>query len=255
MFVLHLELSRFKGIVSVLAKEGRLAESECDMVILEFSNFSRDQAVELACKNFSSSDDRLDEFYSNLFSQNDHSQKYRNLWLKVIKPLILLSHGQAGVERGFSVNKNVSVNNMASRTIVAKRHIKDFVKHCGGLENVQITKDMLKHCRHARQRYVNFLEEQKQEREICALERQYETAQNEIHEMEKSLKIMQDRLSFLREQADQAQFEAEGLGTVKAMQEKIAVSNSHRKRARELEGEVEELNKAISSKKQKLKQT
>ena len=48
--------------------------------------------------------------------------EFPNLW-SVIKLLLLLSHGQASVERGFSVNKEVSVEHLAETSLIAQRTI------------------------------------------------------------------------------------------------------------------------------------
>ena len=49
--------------------------------------------------------------------------------------LLLLSHWQASVERGFSVNKQIELDNLAEDTFVAKR-ICDHVTSVGGLQNI-----------------------------------------------------------------------------------------------------------------------
>ena len=43
--------------------------------------------------------------------------------------IFTLSHGQATVERGFSVNKDIIATNMLQRTIVAQLKICDGVKY------------------------------------------------------------------------------------------------------------------------------
>jgi len=42
---------------------------------------------------------------------------------------LLLSHGQASVERGFSVNKELVVENQSEQTLAARRIIKDHIIH------------------------------------------------------------------------------------------------------------------------------
>jgi len=59
------------------------------------------------------------------------------LWT-CVKALLLLSRGQASVERGFSVNKQVEIDNLTKDTFVAKRLICDHVIWVGGLKNIDI---------------------------------------------------------------------------------------------------------------------
>ena len=54
--------------------------------------------------------------------------------------LLLLLHGQASVERGFSVNKQLEVVNLQEGTYVAQRIICDHIHSVGGLLNVVINK-------------------------------------------------------------------------------------------------------------------
>ena len=76
------------------------------------------------------------------------------LW-KVAKALLLLSHGQARVEGGFSVNSNVSTTNMQEDTLVARRMVKDLIYHMGGLKDMSIPNKMVTEVWAARHRYDN----------------------------------------------------------------------------------------------------
>ncbi|KAL3204242.1 hypothetical protein MRX96_041305 [Rhipicephalus microplus] len=58
----------------------------------------------------------LDEFYLELL-KGDSS--YMHLW-KVIRLLLILSHGQATVERGFSINRQVSVENLKDISTIVR---------------------------------------------------------------------------------------------------------------------------------------
>lgn len=94
----------------------------------------------------------LDELY---FSEMNNCIEVSNL-LPVMKILLLLSHGQASVERSFSVNKEVSEQNMSEQTLVAHRMIKDHICSVGGLKNVIVTQDLLNSAQGSRQKYVTF---------------------------------------------------------------------------------------------------
>ena len=91
-------------------------------------------------------------------------KKYLKLW-EVVRKLLLLSHGQATVERSFSVNKDVSEQNISEHNLVARRIVKDHIHHVGGLRGVVITKELLNSAQSGRQRYHAYLEERKNEKE------------------------------------------------------------------------------------------
>jgi len=74
------------------------------------------------------------------------------LW-DLTKKLLLLSHGQASVEHGFSINKEISVENMAEQTLIAQRVIKDHLINVGGATKVLLSKELLASASSARQRY------------------------------------------------------------------------------------------------------
>ena len=69
----------------------------------------------------------LDIFYSKIFAGNE---KFAPSW-KVVKMILILSHGNAAVESGFSVNKELLVENMEEDTIVAQRVVFDAIRVAG----------------------------------------------------------------------------------------------------------------------------
>ena len=60
------------------------------------------------CVGFEFGEDRLDAFFYDVLNTQ---KTYENLWTTV-KFLLTLSHGQAAVERGFSVNKEALAPNL-----------------------------------------------------------------------------------------------------------------------------------------------
>ena len=63
--------------------------------------------------------DRIDSFfYQRMFTC------HKKAWPGV-QVLLVLSHGQATVERGFSINKEVVVENQQLQSLLAQRIIKD----------------------------------------------------------------------------------------------------------------------------------
>ena len=70
--------------------------------------------------------------------------EYEHLW-SLSRKILLLSHGQASVERGFSVNKEILLENMLEHILKAQRTISDHtcIKFVGGALNVKITKELV----------------------------------------------------------------------------------------------------------------
>lgn len=88
--------------------------------------------------NFNYNTERVDELFLPLLSENSYAKLF-----DVFKLLLVLSHGQASVERGFSINKEVEVENLKEHSLIAQRLICDHVTIMGGVLNVNISKPML----------------------------------------------------------------------------------------------------------------
>jgi len=92
-------------------------------------------------------DDLLDTFLRSRMAAN-----YPKAW-SVCELALLLSHGQASVERGFSVSKELVVENQSEQTLAARGIIKDHIIRVNGVTNVEITRNMVLAARSARAKY------------------------------------------------------------------------------------------------------
>lgn len=81
--------------------------------------------------------------------------------LNFLKKILILSHGNAFVERGFSINKEVIVENQLAKSLVAQRQVYDAIQALGGLDNIVIDKQMILKIRNARSLYNEGLKEAK----------------------------------------------------------------------------------------------
>ena len=61
------------------------------------------------------------------FGKYINRSEYEQMWC-VFKLLLCLSHGQASVERGFSVNSNLLVENMHEDSLTAQKSVHDHMK-------------------------------------------------------------------------------------------------------------------------------
>ena len=89
---------------------------------------------------------------------------YKEVW-NIFKIVFVLSHGQASIERGFSVNKHLLVENLKTQSLIALRRIENHMSSSGKTPyDIEITKDMLRHTKEASRRYRDSLECQRKER-------------------------------------------------------------------------------------------
>ncbi len=84
------------------------------------------------------------------------------LWC-VTEIVLTMSHGNARVESGFSVNEALLLPNMLQATIVNQRIVYDHIQNAGGVLAIKITDKMLSSVRQARQRYHFALDEARKE--------------------------------------------------------------------------------------------
>ncbi|XP_059169593.1 uncharacterized protein LOC131951256 [Physella acuta] len=150
-------LSRMKRILHILVNKRKLKSAECDQVLFQFSTFIDTCTLNGCLSKFNREHDRLDSFF---IEQLGSKVSYVNIW-KVVKDLLLLSHGQASVERGFSVNKELEECNMAPKTLIAKRIILDSFRQSPDLDNFIITPKLLVFASSAHRKYCLYLDSEK----------------------------------------------------------------------------------------------
>ena len=140
-----------------------LSEKEADNAKQEYQEFISSLCIEKKDDflSFNMDSGRLDVFFGGYLHHND---KFSNMW-KVCKVILTLSHGQADVERGFSINKEMLVDNMRQTSLINQRLIFDHLS----VENTEladftISKDLLNSCKCASGKYKRSLEENKKEK-------------------------------------------------------------------------------------------
>lgn len=96
--------------------------TEADRVKLQYEKVCSKPGSKEKCNAFNRrKGDRLDTFLSSLVDYSDAADDLK----KYIELVLCLSHGQASVERGFSLNKDLLVENQKEESLIAQRHIKD----------------------------------------------------------------------------------------------------------------------------------
>ena len=77
--------------------------------------------------DFNVDESRLDEF---LMSYLESCSRFRQL-TEIAKFIMVLSHGQSALERGFSTNKNLLVENLQEKSIECQRIVVDYMRSNG----------------------------------------------------------------------------------------------------------------------------
>ena len=113
-------------------------------------------------------------------------KKFDKLW-NICKLTCTLSHRQAAVERGFTVNKEVLVKNLQQKSLISQRMEYDFmtVKHGSSLHEYTIPNSLIIKCKSSHDKYDQFLEEQKKASENAEMSKKGSLILAEISEIKK----------------------------------------------------------------------
>ena len=138
--------------------------------------------MNLACQKktgFWKIQQRLDEF----FKEQTGIVSYTNL-LPILKLVLVLSYGQANVERCFSDNNNVLKCNMSEKSIMSRKLIIDHLKSRNLLpQSFLITKSLLQSVRSSLQRYEQYLWEREESKHQNEKTKQSKILDKEIGEL------------------------------------------------------------------------
>ena len=146
----------FKEVLTKLVDTKWIKNEQADCIWIQYKKFVSDakQFHHNDFSSFSLEENRLDAFYFELLSGN---RDFKELW-DTMKFLLTLSHGQAIVERGFSVNKEVLVPNLKEVSLVAQCFIHDTISTQDiHLSDFTITEKLLQSCNYANSRYKMYL--------------------------------------------------------------------------------------------------
>lgn len=235
----------FRRVLLQLVEKKKLAESVCDKVESEFAclvgDASGEQQGDFEAFNFST--DRLEVFL------REKMVNYKSLWA-VVRELLLLSHGQATVERGFSFNKQMSVENQDGESLIARRLTKDHIRAAGGSDKVIITKGMVSSARSSHRRYMQHLAAEKERQEKAAKSRKRKVEEDCIDALKaKKARIARDIESLYKDVKDYAK-KCEATGNITF----ITKSNALREKAEKKEEELKETEKELTEKMEALRQ-
>lgn len=223
---------KLKALLTNFVSLGRVAESKCDVVIKQY-RFFLDRIVARqhgAFLDFKTKDTRLDDFLKGWLSRES---VYEDLYA-VMKLVLVLSHGQATVERGFSVNKQITVENKKECTYHSQRLLIDTVRDAGGSLNITITTELIVSCKSARIRYEEYLkynESRKRKRP------------DELTDLKSACKQLHCDIEHLQKESDNAADEAE------KSRDWILKFNCYRKSMRDKKSELEKVTLELNKKK------
>ncbi|KAL2082757.1 hypothetical protein ACEWY4_022575 [Coilia grayii] len=176
---------------------------------------------------------------------------YPDLWA-FCKKLLLLSHGQASVERDFSVNKEIETENMQEETLVAHRLVCDYVAIHGGVTRVPLTHDLIKSVMAARSRHRVHLDEERKRKEAEAQGKKRAHAEEKLQDLKVKRDTLCKVIESLGKDADDLAEQAEGKAGSK-MAQLLSKSNALRRAAKDKLSQLKVLEDEIATKSAELR--
>jgi hypothetical protein len=168
----------FTTLVEKLFESNNISAAVADSAKNQYSLLCQSASTDrkLSFESYSPSTS-LDTFY---FQQLGCNSEYKELW-HVVKMVLVMSHGNAAVESGFSVNEGMLVENLHEDSLVGQRVVYDAILNAGGVMAVNINKRMLQYVRSARSRWEEALKvkrEQSKEKDLSSQKRLASEIQN-----------------------------------------------------------------------------
>ena len=216
----------------------QVQEQDCDSITREYRTFL-DEVVasnHSTFKEFRCDDERLDTFLSVYLK----SDAFNKLW-PVCKKLLILSHGQATVERGFSINSQLIVENLKEESVVAQRIVYDAIAAAGGILHVAVTKSLLCHAQAARQAYMTYLDAERAKKEALTKGAKRKMDTEALDKLEAKRRRLQVDIEALHASADELADGAEVSGDLTLLSKSNAMRKSARQKAIELKDTVKEI--------------
>jgi hypothetical protein len=132
----------FEMILQKLVSSKQITATRAYTAKTEFLNFLQTIVKKnlLAFQDYQVDETRLDDFFMQYFEE---TVRFPN-FVEIVKFVMILSHGQSAVERGFSINKSLLVENLQERSLIAQRIVLDHMNaHQYKPFNVPISKELL----------------------------------------------------------------------------------------------------------------
>ena len=178
---------KLKPILEHLVALKIIKASKCDKIVAQYTSMKIDiDTASIKIEEFPET--RLDDFF---YKKMKIHSKYPEL-SEVVSVILTLSHGNADIERGFSLNKGVLKDNLKEASVVNKRLVKDhMLSHEVQPHTITITNELRKSCGRARARYKQYLEDKKKEKEKTTSETAKEIITMEIEEIQSKISLIE----------------------------------------------------------------
>ena len=160
--------------------------------------------------------------------------------------VFILSHEQASTERGFNVNGEVLIENLAEESMISQRLVYDQLKVTEKkMHEIMIPRELVVSCKGARQRYMASLKEKQESAADTAISRKRKLKLEEVLSVKRRKMEVEKVTESLKSDIEKSSVEASAKETFEAMKLCLKKANSFRDVLKKKEETVEELQEAI----------
>ena len=171
---------RLKNLCHYICGIDIISTQQSDKIIENFNTLVA-KSSSSTFSSFSKYNDRLDDFYFKVLQIEKDYMPLANL----LQLVFCISHGQASVERGFSLNKTAEVVNIEERTLMSKRLVMDHLVSNGlSSHEVPLTASLIKKVKLARASYSIELQKKQKEKSQAKENSQLQLLNIDIHKVE-----------------------------------------------------------------------
>ena len=196
-------------------------------------------------KAFDHQDYRLDDFF---FQKS--TLKIPNELKSILMLVLVISHGQASVERGFNTNKSISKVKLSKKSVVSRKMIIDHMqKNILLPSTIELTNKFIKSVKCARQRHHFDLEEQRKKAKSDLRNQQLEILNAEMKDLTQRKQLLVDACTNLDNEFIQVIREAEEKNDMKL----VIKGNALKRESEEKQSQVSALEDALEILKKKRK--
>ena len=140
-------MDKMRQLLEKLMNLKQRSADDCDTILRQYKTFIREVGRH-AREEFSAFNNVEDELDTFLFTHLGKKPRFEELW-SLVKLLLMLSHGQSQVQRGFSINKDITSTNMGAETLIAFCRVHDGIKSLSLPMEQCVTAEMLRQCKFA----------------------------------------------------------------------------------------------------------
>ena len=149
-----LSRERFEQLCQELHEDNWVTSIEGERAEKQYKKLINNPDFNMEAKKFNINEDWLDTFYSRILD-SPSTVDLEN----IVRLVMIISHGNARVESGFSVNDDILLPNMLEETIVSQRIVYEGVQKAGGPTKIEVTPDMMKMVKNSHRTYTNAMSE------------------------------------------------------------------------------------------------